>query len=115
MTEQNRKGIISFTITDRGALYSSFMSFVANGGVFVPTQRAYELGDEVFMLLKIMDDTTVTPVAGHVAWVTPAGAQGRKEQGIGVQFADDDNGAARTNIEQHLAAALNGERPTQTM
>ena len=115
MTEQNRKGIISFTITDRGALYSSYLSFVTNGGLFVPTQRSYELGDVVFMLLKIMDDTSVTTVAGRVAWITPAGAQGRKEQGIGVQFSEDDNGATRSNIEHHLAATLNGERPTQTM
>lgn len=115
MTEQNRKGIISFTITDRGALYSSFISFVTNGGLFVPTQRTYELGDEVLMLLKIMNDPSVTPVAGRVAWVTPAGAQGRKEQGVGIQFIDRDNGATRTSIEEHLAAKLNDERSTHTM
>ena len=56
MTEQTRKGIISFSISDRGALYSSYMAFVQNGGLFVPTARNFELGDEVFMLLKIMDD-----------------------------------------------------------
>lgn len=56
MTEETRKGIISFSITDRGALYSSYMSFVNNGGVFVPTARNYELGDRIFMLLKLMDD-----------------------------------------------------------
>jgi len=115
MTEQTRKGIISFSITDRGALYSSYLSFTQNGGLFVPTNRNYQLGDEVFMLLKIMDDVSVSQVTGKVAWVTPAGAQGNKVPGIGVQFTDEDGGATRSNIEQHLAAALKGERPTRTM
>ncbi len=115
MTEQTRKGIIAFSITDRGALYSSYMSFVQNGAVFVPTSRAYELGDEVFMLLKLMDDNSPVPVSGKVVWVTPAGAQGNKTPGVGVQFSDEDNGGTKSNIEQHLAAAIQGERPTQTM
>lgn len=115
MTEQTRKGIISFSITDRGALYSSYLSYAQNGGLFVPTSRSYDLGDEVFMLLRIMDDHSVTPVIGTVVWVTPAGAQGNKVPGVGVQFAEGDNGATRSSIETHLAAALQGERSTHTM
>jgi len=115
MTSLKRKGIISFSITDRGALYTSYMSFAANGGLFVPTARTYDLGDEVFMLLRIMDDHSITPVKGTVVWVTPAGAQGNKTPGVGVQFSEEDGGETRSNIEQHLAAALQGERPTQTM
>lgn len=115
MTEQTRKGIISFSITDRGALYSAYLSFTQQGGLFVPTARNYELGDEVFMLLQIMDDASITSVTGSVVWITPAGAQGNKVPGIGVQFSESDNGTTRSNIEQHLAASLQGERPTQTM
>lgn len=115
MTTETRKGIIAFSITDSGALYSSYMSFVTNGGVFVPTSRNYGLGDRVFMLLKLMDDTTPSPVSGTVVWVTPAGAQGNKTAGVGVQFDEDDKGATRSSIEQHLAAKLASDRPTQTM
>jgi type IV pilus assembly protein PilZ len=115
MTTETRKGVIAFSITDRGALYSSYMSFVNNGGVFVPTARNYELGDNVFVLLKLMDDTAPSAVNAKVVWVTPAGAQGNKAPGIGVQFDDGDNGAVRSNIENHLAATLQSERPTQTM
>lgn len=115
MTEEARKGIISFSITDRGALYSSYMSFVQNGGLFVPTARSYEVGDKVFMLLKLMDDHSISPVSGTVVWLTPPGAQANKVAGIGVQFSEEDQGGTRKNIEQHLAGALQGERPTQTM
>ena len=115
MTERNRKGVIAFSITDRVALYTSYMSFVANGGVFVPTSRTYELGDEVFLLLKLMEETVPRPVAGRVVWVTPTGAQSNKVPGIGVQFLDGDAGETRSSIEQRLAATLESDRPTRTM
>jgi len=115
MTAETRKGIIAFSITDRGALYSSYMSFVQNGGMFVPSSRNYQLGDKIFMLLKVMDDTMPAAVEGTVVWVTPPGAQGNKTPGIGIRFSDDDNGSSKSNIEQHLAAAIQGERPTHTM
>jgi len=115
MTAETRKGIVLFSITDRGALYSSFMSFVENGGLFVPTARTYELGDEVFMLLKLMDDPSMVPVTGKVAWDTSAGAQGNKTPGIGVQFSEEDKGQAKSSIERILLTAAEGTRPTQTM
>lgn len=114
MTEQNRKGIISFSISDRGALYASYMPFMQDGGVFVPTNRQYDLGDNVFVLLKLMDDVNPIPVEGTISWITPAGAQGNKTPGVGVRFSESSNDA-KTAIEEHLAAALQGERPTHTM
>lgn len=115
MTAEARKGVVLFSITDRGALYSSYMSFVKNGGVFVPTARTYELGDEVFILLKMMDDPCMLPVKGNVVWVTSAGAQGNKTPGIGVQFSEEDKGKAKGSIELLLKAATEANRPTQTM
>jgi len=115
MTAETRKGIIAFSITDRGALYSSYMQYVQNGGVFVPTSRSYEIGDRVFVLLRVMDDTTPHAVEGEVVWLTPAGAQGNKTPGIGIQFSEEDKGNAKGSIEQHLGGVLQSERPTQTM
>jgi len=115
MTAETRKGIILFSITDRGALYSSYMSFVTNGGVFVPTGRAYDLGDEVFVLLQMMDNPNMIPVKGHVVWVTSAGAQGNKTPGVGVQFSEEDHGKTKSSIEEILAASIQSDRPTQTM
>jgi type IV pilus assembly protein PilZ len=115
MTAEARKGIVLFSITDRGALYSSYMSFVQNGGVFVPTARTYELGDEVFILLKIMDIPDMMPVKGKVVWITSAGAQGNKTPGVGIQFSDEDYGKAQAAIELILVTAMEGKGPSQTM
>lgn len=111
-----RQGILSLTIKDKGALYAAFMPFVKNGGLFIPTNKDYGLGDEVFLLLRLMDETEKLPVVGKVIWLTPKGAQGNRIAGIGVQFAADEDGdAARNKIETYLGGALKSDRPTHTM
>jgi type IV pilus assembly protein PilZ len=111
-----RQGILSLAIKDKGALYNAYMPYVRGGGLFVPTTKRYSIGDEVFLLLTLMDDKDRLPVAGKVVWITPAGAQGNRTAGIGVQFNDSADGeAARTKIESILAGILNSDRATNTM
>jgi type IV pilus assembly protein PilZ len=111
----SRQGILSLTIKDKNALYAAYMQFVKNGGLFIPTTKRYQLGDEVFMLLTLMDEAERIPVAGKVVWITPLGAKGNRAAGIGVQFSDQDGGVARNKIEGFLAGALHSDRPTHTM
>jgi type IV pilus assembly protein PilZ len=108
-------GILTLNIKDKSALYVSYMPFIKNGGLFIPTTRDSKLGDEVFLLLTLMDSTERLPVAGKVVWVTPKGAQGKRQQGIGVQFSAQDGGATLKKIEGYLAGALGADRPTHTM
>lgn len=114
-TQTPNQGILSLTIKDTSALLSAYMPFVTNGGLFIPTTRAYKLGEEVFMLLSLMDERERLPVAGKIIWMTPKGAEGYRATGIGVQFSDQDGGLARNKIETFLAGMLNSERPTHTM
>ncbi len=109
-----RNGILSLTIRDKSVLYAAYMPYVINGGLFIPTNKTYELGDEVFMLLNLMDEPEKIPVAGKVVWITPRGAQGNRAAGIGVQFCGDDDSASQ-KIETYLAGSLESERPTHTM
>lgn len=114
--ETLRRGVLSLTIKDKSALYASYMEFVKNGGLFVPTNKPYKIGDEVFMLLTLMDSTVKIPVAGRVVWITPKGAQGARVAGIGVQFSgDNESNETRKKIETYLAGALKSDRPTHTM
>jgi type IV pilus assembly protein PilZ len=83
----NKPGLLTLTIKDKSALYMAYMPFVRNGGLFIPTNSNYRLGDEVFMLLNLMGEDEKLPVAGRVIWVTPKGAQGKRTAGIGVQFS----------------------------
>jgi type IV pilus assembly protein PilZ len=110
-----RPGMLSLSIKDKSSLYASYMPFVTNGGLFIPTNKSYHLGDEVFMLLTLMNDGDRLPVAGKIIWMTPPGANGNRATGVGVQFSPQDNGATRSKIETHLAGALKSGRITHTM
>ncbi len=108
-----RQGILSLALKDKPALYSAYMPFVKGGGIFVPTPKRYMLGDEVFLLLTLPDSSERLPVAGKVIWTTPAGAQGNRAAGIGVQFPDGPEGeAVRNKIETLLAGLTTSDKPT---
>ena len=111
----SKPGLLTLTIKDKSALYLAYMPFIRNGGLFIPTNSSYKLGDEVFMLLNVMGEEEKIPVAGRVIWITPKGAQGKRTAGIGVQFSEQDRGQTQKKIENYLAAAVSGEKPTHTM
>ena len=108
-------GMLTLTIKDKSALYVAYMPFIKNGGLFIPTNKSYNLGDEVFMLLTLMDSSERMPVAGQIVWITPRGAQNKRTAGIGVKFSEQDNGQTQKKIETYLAGALAADRPTHTM
>jgi type IV pilus assembly protein PilZ len=111
-----RPGVLSLNIRERTALYAAYMPFLKGGGIFIPTNRTYKIGDEVFMLLSLMDDPAKVAVQGSVVWITPEGVQGNRTQGIGVQFTNDDTGAAaQKKIEGILGGTLSASRTTHTM
>jgi len=111
-----RPGVMSLNISSKSALYAAYMPFLQNGGIFLPTQKHYALGDEVFVLLQLPDDPAKHTVAATVAWVTPPGAQAGKTQGVGLHFSSDDAGKAlRGRIEKALAGLLGVSRPTHTL
>ena len=93
----SKPGLLTLTIKDKSALYLAYMPYVINGGLFIPTNSSYRLGDEVFMLLNLMGEDEKIPA------------------GIGVQFSDQDQGNTQKKIENYLAGALGGDKPTHTM
>lgn len=109
------QGILSLSIKEKSSLYAAYIPFIKNGGLFIPTSKTYHLGDEVFILLNLMDEPERIPVAGKVIWVTPRGASGSRTPGIGVQFNEEDKGNTRGKIETLLGGTLQSDRPTHTM
>ena len=107
---------MQLAIKEKAALYAAYIPLFAEGGIFVPTQRDYRLGDDVYVLLTLPDDPQRYPVAGRVAWVTPERASGNLTQGVGIQFPKDAKSAElKAKIEQILGTALSSEKPTQTI
>lgn len=110
-----KPGVLSLAIKEKVALYAAYMPFLAGGGLFIPTNKSFKMGEEVFMLLSLLDEPVKLKVVGHVVWIAPT-TQGNKPQGIGVQFSEKNGGQeARNKIEALLGNVLRSSRPTHTM
>ena len=109
-----KKTIIAVAIKDRETLHDCYMPYVKNGGLFIKGRTEYDLGDEVFILLDLMDETEKIPVAGKVAWVAREGVKHPHRPGVGVAFNDPDN-LARDKIETLLVGLPATSAATATM
>lgn len=111
-----RPSVLSLAIKEKAALYAAYMPFLKNGGIFIPTNKSYKIADEIYLILSLMEDSSKYPVAGKVAWVTPAGANNNKAQGIGVHFPEDESGQrVNLRIQELLGAAIGSSRATHTL
>lgn len=111
-----RPSVVQLAIKEKAALYAAYIPLFKEGGVFIPTTREYQLGADVYLLLTLPEDTQRYPIAGKVAWVTPARAAGNRTQGVGVRFPNDEKSRLlKLRIEEILGAHLASDRPTQTI
>ena len=111
-----RPSVVQLAIKEKAALYAAYIPLFKEGGVFIPTAREYQLGADVYVLMTLPDDTQRYPIAGKVAWVTPAKAAGNRTQGVGVRFPNDEKSRLlKLKIEEILGAHLASDRPTQTI
>lgn len=112
----SRPSVIQLVFREKGALYAAYMPLLSEGGLFVPTQRPYRLGEDIYLLLSLPDDPQRYPVAGKVAWITPGNASGGRTQGVGVRFpADEKTRLLKLKIEEILGTQISSSRPTQTV
>ncbi len=111
-----RPSVIQLVFREKGALYAAYIPLFTDGGLFVPTNREYKLGEDIYLLLSLPDDPQRYPVAGKVGWVTPANASGGRTQGVGVRFpTDEKTRMLRVRIEEILGTSLASAKPTQTL
>ena len=111
--EASRK-VLSLAIKDPSVLYTAYMPFIENGGLFIPMKKQLDMGEQVYILLQLIDEPEKIPVNAKVIWVTPNYSQGNRAPGVGVQFLDKDSPAKR-KIENLLAEKLASNEPTHTM
>ena len=111
-----KPSVIQLVFREKGALYAAFVPMFTEGGLFVPTTRDYRLGEDIYLLLTLPDDAQRYPVAGKIAWITPANASGGRTQGVGVRFpVDEKTRMLKIKIEGILGTALQSNKPTQTI
>ena len=111
-----RPSVIQLVFREKGALYAAYIPVFTDGGLFVPTNREYKLGEDIYLLLSLPEDPQRYPVAGKVAWITPPNASGGRTQGVGVRFpSDEKTRLLRAKIEEILGTSIASAKPTQTI
>jgi len=108
-------GIITCNIEDEATLYASYLPFVTNGAVFVPSDRVQKLGDEVFVAVTLPGSSERMPLNGKVVWINHK-AQAGRPAGFAVQFGQDPVGLkVKNEIERLLAGKIESAQSTYTM
>ncbi|MER2492147.1 PilZ domain-containing protein [Catenovulum sediminis] len=95
-------------------LYKSYMSFIKEGGLFVVTNRTYDLGHSLALSVLLPGAIEPLSVSGRVCWLTPPASHSSAPQGVGVAFIDDKH-HLKDRIETMLGPMLNSGEATYTM
>ena len=109
-----RGTIINVSVKDADELHACYMPFVTNGGLFIESNKPPKLGDEVFVVLELMDEPDKFPLSGKVIWITPGGVGSNRKQGFGIQLSEDSVGLV-SKIESYIAGLMNSDRTTHTL
>jgi type IV pilus assembly protein PilZ len=109
-----RPRVLSVSIKDVRSLAAAFMPFLKQKGLFVPTEIDFTMGDEVFLVLKLLESEQFA-IGGTVAWITPSGAQSSRTRGIGVQFKGPDREKLSERIEDLIKGDALRHGPTHTL
>lgn len=103
-TESSAPALIKIAITSMDVLSACYMPFLDRKGVFIPSGHIRELGDRVFLVLRLGPDQKFAAGAAQVCWITPPHSSDGQVSGFGLHF-DNENSELAQTIESCLARA----------
>lgn len=98
--------ILSYVIRDPIEINLSYMPFIHGGGLFIPTPKAFSLGNRVIVDLQLPGKKESIRITGKVVWITPHNALHHVLPGIGIQFIEKDAATIRSQIEASLDTTM---------
>ncbi|MDO4434694.1 MAG: pilus assembly protein [Alysiella sp.] len=110
--------MMSLRLESKPIIYSSYMSFVEYGGVFLPTDDKFQMGEEILLVLELVGPgkTEKLFIKTNVCWINANPSASGRPKGIGLAFSDDESGLkAKAIIEAILTGLLASERATYTL
>ena len=107
-------GLIQVNINDRATLQASYMPYILGGVLFVPSKNPVKMGDEVFVLAGLPDQSQKVPLTGKVIWISQK-QNGIKPQGFAIQLTGEKGIYYKMEAEKLLAGSMSLDRPSFTM
>lgn len=115
MAMPSRGGITTIAYDTVEKLYASYLPFIQNGAVFIPSTQQQQLGAQVFVAVTLPGSSDRMPLNGKVVWVNHR-TQGNRPAGYAIQLGKDEAGLRIKNeVERLLAGKLDSDRPTFTL
>ena len=110
--------VLQLRLESKPVIYASYMSFLEYGGVFLPTNDKFDMGEEILLVLELvgLGKTEKIFIKTNVCWINANPSASGRPKGIGLAFGSDDSGLkAKTIFENILSGLLHNERPTYTL
>lgn len=110
--------VLQLRLESKPVIYASYMSFLEYGGVFLPTDDKFEMGEEILLVLELvgLGKTEKIFIKTNVCWINANPSASGRPKGIGLAFGSDESGLkAKTIFENILSGLLHNERPTYTL
>ena len=110
--------MLQLRLESKPVIYASYMSFLEYGGVFLPTDDKFDMGEEILLVLELvgLGKTEKIFIKTNVCWINANPSASGRPKGIGLAFGSDESGLkAKTIFENILSGLLHNERPTYTL
>lgn len=96
------KKTLKYQIQNQIELNFSYMPFIKGGGLFVPTNEKFLLGDTVALDLLLPGENEVKTIEGTIVWVTPQNSLYLIYAGVGIQFTGENSSSVQEFIKSNL-------------
>lgn len=107
-------GLLQANILDRATLQASFMPYIQGGGLFIPSKQQVKMGEEVFVLATLPEQSQKIPLTGKVIWISYKHS-GLKPQGFAIQLVGEKGIYYKMEAEKILAGTMSSDLPSFTM
>lgn len=107
--------MMALQLKEKTALYNCYMPFLTNGGLFVPTDDLFSLGEEILLAVEIGNHPKRF-LPTRVAWINPARTSAHRPKGIGLAFTTHEMcQQTKSLIEAELGSSIRSDRTTFTL
>lgn len=99
MAEDN---VLNYILHDLVELNLSYMPFISDGGMFVPSDQNFILGEKISLVLHLPGQEEILNIEGKIIWITPKNALHHVVSGVGIQFVGPHASTIKNKIESIL-------------
>lgn len=106
---------LTYQFPNLAALKNAFMPFVSDGGIFIPTEEQFHLGEAVKLTVTLPGNDKVFSFYGEIIWITPKSAHGGGNPGIGIHSGNSEGEAFQKAAQALLSGMPDDNVQSETL